>query len=104
MVSSRIQLAVKMERSNLLVSVKTKNELRRDVLSLIIANPFERKTYELLKKLAIINARSWPSVGNFIKDFVWGIYMSWPILNHIASNKMVHKVLINPINRHFMKQ
>lgn len=104
MVDSRIKLAIKMESTNFSVSDTTKNELRRDALSLIISQPLNKKMYEPLFNLKTLGASTWPSIKSFIKDLIWSMYISFPSISHLASISFIRSSLIKPINRYFMKQ
>lgn len=104
MISNQVKLIAKMERSNLEVSSNMKRDLRREILGVIISNPFIASLYTLLKSVAPDRGDKWGYFREYITDLVWATYCSIPILSRIATNKIIRKVIINPLNRFLMEK
>lgn len=98
MITNQVKLISKMKESNLDVLESINRSMRRDLLGLIISNPFNPKPYNLLRSID-----SSQNVGNgvreFLFDLVWAMYANMPLVSSLALNKVVRKILIEPINK-----
>ena len=104
MISNRAMLIAKMKKNNIMVHNALFRDIRRELLTVIVSNPFNRKPYRLLKNLSLNMNGSGQYTREYIIDFVWAVYSSLPIIAGISSNKIVRRVVIDPINKYFMKQ
>lgn len=100
MITNQVKLMNKMKQANLAVPVTMNRSIRKDVLGLIISNPFNPQPYSLLRYIRDSNQSAGQGAREFLFDLVWAMYASIPFLSRIASNKSVRKLVIDPINKY----
>lgn len=100
MITNQVKLMVKMKQTNLAVPVTMNRSIRRDLLGLIISNPFNPKPYSMLRYIGSTNQNAGNSTREFLFDLVWAIYTSIPLISRLTSNKMIRKIVIDPINKY----
>ncbi len=99
MTSNQALLMNKMQNSNIIVSNSMFRELRRDLLGIIVSNPFNGEAYRLLKKITNDSNTYKSKSKEFIIDLVWASYATLPLIARIATNRNVRKYIIYPVKK-----
>lgn len=100
MISNHVKLIAKMKQTKLSVPAAMNRSIRRDLLGLIISNPFNPKPYSLLRQIGVSSQSAGKGVREFLFDLVWAVYSSIPLVSRLASNRIVRRIFIDPINKY----